>query len=650
MKINRLSIANFRNHRKTEIILDRVNFFAGHNNAGKTSILAAIEWAITGRCMWTDKAGRGAAELICQGEKQAAVALDVVGLGAVIRSLPPHSLQVGRVFGINEGQVAIHNYLGVDEDRLRLALNAGAFLSMTLAEQRSFLFSAYGLSWAADQVAAELARWLIEKGYKEEETGRLAKKAKGYYPAGITGGPEIFEAMEKRAKEERKEVKRDKQRAEATLAEMEDNSPAPVTSPGQADQIKIRLNELKKKHSELMQSCGASKEARARRESLLLKIHTVEEKISAAQETASILAAELEQLGEPVDSPGETEQELLAKVDAITKDEASARSKLEAIDKAGQALSSKEMKCPLAPDHLQCCLTKEQIDTVLITLRKEHKLTSQQLKNYGIALAQVRAELAEFRREQNESRGKASQVLVLKGKLNTQHVLVDSLLLDKEALEKEWEGLPEADADAIIEEDIRRFTGLIAEGEKALKQQDEAAVIAEKKAALARDIGVLTTEVADLEVLVKALGPDGLRKDLLSGILAGFIGRVNDRLGRLTEGAYQVALDGDMTLLCRANGGPLLPLKILSKSEQLRVGIAVSEALSAAAGLRFLAIDEADMLDQENRNLLAGMVLDTADEFDQVLVCTTVGDVQPANPGLPGVQVFWVEEGVIKEI
>jgi exonuclease SbcC len=91
-------------------------------------------------------------------------------------------------------------------------------------------------------------------------------------------------------------------------------------------------------------------------------------------------------------------------------------------------------------------------------------------------------------------------------------------------------------------------------------------------------------------------------------------------------------------------------LRLLSRSEQLRAGIAISDALSAAAGLKFLAIDEADILEQDNRDLLSGMLLELAEEYDQVLVFTTVGDVQPVNPGLPGVKMFWVEEGAVKEI
>ena len=44
------------------------------------------------------------------------------------------------------------------------------------------------------------------------------------------------------------------------------------------------------------------------------------------------------------------------------------------------------------------------------------------------------------------------------------------------------------------------------------------------------------------------------------------------------------------------------------------------------------------------------MLLDTAAEFDQVLVFTTVGDVTPENPGIPGVKMFLVDEGAVREI
>lgn len=221
MKINLLHLENFRNHQGTAIELDRLNFFLGPNNAGKSSLLAALEWGLTGRCLWTDKGGRGASDLIRQGEKQATVVLEIEGLGPILRSFPPHTLQVGQTSGINEGQAKIQTHLQIDENRLQVALNATAFLAMSQAEQRTFLFAAYGLSWTVEEVASKLHAWLVKERFAAEEARRLAAKAQKYYPSGITGGPEIFEAMEKRAREERKDLKKDKQQVEAALAEFD---------------------------------------------------------------------------------------------------------------------------------------------------------------------------------------------------------------------------------------------------------------------------------------------------------------------------------------------------------------------------------------------------------------------------------------------
>ena len=58
------------------------------------------------------------------------------------------------------------------------------------------------------------------------------------------------------------------------------------------------------------------------------------------------------------------------------------------------------------------------------------------------------------------------------------------------------------------------------------------------------------------------------------------------------------------------------------------------------------------MLDQENRDLLTGCLLDIMEsgDYHQALVFSTVGEVAPANPGIEGLKMFWVEGGNIKEI
>lgn len=665
MKINKLMVQNFRNHKQTEIFLDKVNFFVGRNNAGKTSLLAAIEWGLTGKCLWTDKAGRGAGDLVSLDAKQALVALDVEGIGSIVRSMPPHSLQVGSISGVNEGQAAILNRLATDEERLKIVLNASAFLSMSNSEQVNFLSGVFNLQFTAEKVAQRLEAWLKDKGQSADRARALATRAKGYYSAGITGGPEVLDAMERRAREYRKELKRDKQRAEAALAEI---SAAGMAAPvdGRVEELKARLAQLRKKREELLTSAGDS-QLPARREALINRIKGLDERIKAAQDKLAELGESIKGLPDRESGVDYSQREkrlrdtiegLNNRAVSFKNRAANIASRLDTVTSAARALASVDRRCPLAPDVIKCGMSKDQVAGILQLLKDEAQTAREELGSIKQELQQIETQLSGTSRELDDLKKseamaleQTKKLLLLKGEIRTQQVLINQLNTERDNLISELDRLPEPGREvAKTTAELEQLAELMADIETQLVQAGEMAALARRQEELKQDIDTYTAEVADLELLVKSLGPDGLRRDILADVLGNFLSRVNHRLGRLTEGAYQLTLGADMTLLCRANGGPHLPLKLLSKSEQLRVGIAIQEALSHAAGLNFLAIDEADMLDQENRDLLTGMLLDLAEEYDQVLVFTTVGDVQPTNPGLAGVKLFWVEDGKVAEV
>lgn len=668
MKIKKLGVQNFRNHEATELELDQVNFFVGHNNAGKTTLLAALEWALTGHCLWTDRAGRGSAELICRGQKQAAVSLEVEGVGSILRSMPPNSLRVGKLTG-QEAQASILNSLRTDEERLQIALNASAFLAMPPSEQRAFLFGAFGLACNAETVTEKLAAWLKTAGHSEEKATALAGQAKGYYPANLTGGPEVLEVMEKRAKDLRKELKRDKQRAEAALAELSEGALLETPVDEQVEELKSQLAQLRQHREELLSAAG-DRNLPARRQALSNKISILDQKLQTVQDKAAGLMAGLQ--GLPVQenaldegSYSQREKDIRGAIESLNNQVASLKgeaanlqNRMETVTSAAKALASEDRRCPLAPEHIQCGMSKTQVEEILQRLNQEYRAAQESSKDLQGQVAgllaeinQAGEELAQLKENQAVEREQTKQRLLLQGELNTQQILVKQLTSEREALAQELASLPEPEAAPEgLELELQALVEEMQEVEGKLVQAGERLALTRRQEELKGEVTTLTAEVANMEILVKALGPDGLRQELLAGILGDFLGRVNDRLGRLTGGAYQLGLGKDMTLLCRANGGPLLPLKLLSKSEQLRVGIAIQEALSHAVGLSFLAIDEADMLDQENRDLLTGMLLDIAEEYDQVLVFTTVGDVKPENPGLAGVKLFWVEEGKVSEV
>ncbi|MDO7787894.1 AAA family ATPase [Desulforamulus aquiferis] len=652
MKINTLSLTNFRNHRQSTLTLDKLNFFVGHNNAGKTSILAAIEWGLTGKCMWTDKAGRGATDLVQQGAKQAAVALEVEGIGGLVRTMPPHSLQLGKLTGVIEGQAAILNNLRTDEESLRISLNAGTFLSLSQGEQRALLFATYGLNFTADSVVEQLTSWLAEKRYPEDLAKKLVDQARAWYPQKMTGGPEVLDVMEKRAKELRRDLKKDKQRLEAAIEELGPTLPMPGPLPALTE-IQDKLKELQQRRDELLKASGGQ-DGVIRREKLQAMLLTLGEKISSVKAKGAELAAKIKALdqGEDKEKLAEQIRILKARLNSHQNQAATVENRLKTLNEAALALAASDRRCPLAPTVIQCSLSSKQVEKILASINQEQNNAREELDRIASWAKDTTSELAALEKRQQENEALTKQQTLWQGEIKTQRVLYDQLTADKEAVEQEVTALPVSSHEEANQYNLQiaEVNQSIRRAEEQLARAKEAANLAKRLEEMKSDQRLLADEVEQMEILVKALGPEGLRKNILGGILDNFLGRVNERLARLTEGAYQISLAEDMTILCRANGGPLLPLKLLSKSEQLRVGIAISDALSAKAGLNFLAIDEADMLDQENRDLLTGLLLDLAEEYDQVLVCTTVGDVQPQNPGFPGVKMFWVGDGRVQEM
>src|SRR5487761_622929 len=79
MRIQTLTLKNFRSHEETVLDLDRLNFVRGPNGCGKSSIQMAIEYLFAGRCELTDAAGRGADTLIRSGEKELEVSVILKG-------------------------------------------------------------------------------------------------------------------------------------------------------------------------------------------------------------------------------------------------------------------------------------------------------------------------------------------------------------------------------------------------------------------------------------------------------------------------------------------------------------------------------------------------------------------------------------------
>lgn len=646
MYITTLQIRNFRNHRHTDIQLDRLNYFLGGNNSGKSTILAAIEYALTGRCAWTDRGGRGAGELVQKGSKTATIALEVAGLGAVVRTIGPNRLSVAGESQVQLAQARIYGTLAAEADTISAALHTGSFVSMTPDEQRNFLFTGLGLRWDMDTVLGELQDFLAGAGHSPEEIDRLTKMTRPLYPPRITAGPEVLEAIEKRLRDLRRDTKRDLQRLTAAREEMVIRYPEGLAT-ADLPAVEKQHRELLAQRDRLLARLADAKQAADRRRELADELARTE----AAREVARRELAALPETA-PVDGAEILPGDLYAarqEVEAYVQEAAAREALLGTIRKAVEALQNSDGRCPLAPELISCSMLPEEKSSLLAELRGQAERLKEQLKQTTAVLERARQKHQKLLDEQQRAARQAREAREVAQKRAALQARLDVLDERAAVLRQALAGFDPLGAPDLAP--LQEMDEHLARGQEILETLRAARRAEEEAAALERDIAALQQEVQHLETLVGAFGPRGLKKGLLEKMLQPFTERVNRNLSQLTGDTYQLTHDDAGSILVYASGTPLA-LKALSTSEQFRVGIAIQEALAHLLGLRFLAIDGADILDQANRDLLTGFLLGLLEggEYDQALVFSTIGDVQPQNPGLPGVKMFLVQNGGVSEL
>lgn len=188
MQIEKIEIRGLRSHHNTSIEgLARVNWFVGQNRAGKSTILDAVQFALTGVCRGLDEAGRGAEALITD-DKQKAPRFNVRLV------LPAGNIERR---GPGDGpKSTVQNYVDTTLGRpgavSRAVIDTGRFLALPTAEQKNLLTSMLGATIARADVAAELgdaAATLFDWSDREEY------------------GPKDFDAIEKQFRDVRPQLK-----------------------------------------------------------------------------------------------------------------------------------------------------------------------------------------------------------------------------------------------------------------------------------------------------------------------------------------------------------------------------------------------------------------------------------------------------------
>jgi len=222
---------------------------------------------------------------------------------------------------------------------------------------------------------------------------------------------------------------------------------------------------------------------------------------------------------------------------------------------------------------------------------------------------------------------------------------LEGLEKELESIQAELATLPEAVGLDLVREEIASLDERIRNGHELSAKMRMAAEAEDRLRTTQQEAEEAADRADRLELLATLFGPHGLKAKLLSTAMRSIIERAVENLSLITGGLYELDAQVDPDFHLLVNG---LELRQLSTSERMRVGIACSEALAHASGLRLLVIDDVEVLDVGNRGLLTSWLMERMTDHDTIIVLSTAEEVQ--DPGVPGIATYWVSDGGVERV
>lgn len=594
MKIHRLSLRNFRCFREAEIVdLADLNFFGGLNYSGKSSILDAIAFALTGTCRGVDT-GRGLGELRTQAN------------GMAVKERMLVTLQWSEGAGKNSGfgrsenhgpradlQASIEAEVGLSAAGIRSCLYAGELLRLERKEAQALIFGL--IPKVTVDVPQDVQKLLQDLGLPAAERAPLSRIESWY---------ETFYA-----------TRRDTARALKMLGELPPKPDAPDWL-GDSDHKQARLNvaervaQLRKERDALVRSNGAAvaernaaKDKLERARAALLECDSDLAGALGAEEIQA-KARELLKKKQEIDA---TNAEIRAKLTDAHNRMAEAKAILHQAKLQHETVTKLKDECPTCLSKLK----KVERQRVVQDLEKKMEAAGLEHDRAKIELEAISqpADMGAVEREFADLEGKEQRWIRARQRKGEVQELIAKL---EEQLTAPVTLADTAELDKRIATGESRFEALVTYS-GLLKRWTEATTQAEK---WEKDLTVL-------DRLVEVFGPDGLRKSVAE----------SDELGR-----FEAALHGDMAALgFDVDLKPLLtladdphvngrPARLLSESEGILFSLAFACAVAKWSGLGIVCVDRWDALDEVSTGQ-AQQVLQAHAELQQLIFLTPKGGV-----------------------
>ena len=158
----------------------------------------------------------------------------------------------------------------------------------------------------------------------------------------------------------------------------------------------------------------------------------------------------------------------------------------------------------------------------------------------------------------------------------------------------------------------------------------------------------LQTKAATLDTLTKWFDKDGIKAELIATYIGGFQSRLNSVLNAW---GYTASLSSDLSNFdVTTPRGYKGPVKEISGAEEHIFKCAFQCAVSSAAGIKLVVIDEVEELGEDIRQNLYRSVFSLIQNgaLEQAILIGYSLDKTVPNPKAPGAKYFYVEDGTVE--
>ena len=632
MKLKKLRLQNYRVHEDSTLDCGDATFIVlrGANGSGKTSFADALSMNLAQTTVSLPTDGKGFVKKITQGETKSIITADIQGQHILRSTMTLNTNTSGRTGTVEclddpENNKAVTNFKNFLADRkpaILIATSTDYFLRLDEKSQTNLI--------------AQLVlppRYDFPKD-KVEATNSLLDTP-------INFESEPFDVISKAYKATHKE----RETVNRQVKEFDIPDPLPIPKGVDSESLNEQLNSIREERSKLLSDRDAAvKQAndievkratlKTKRENLLKKRDEDQKKLT--ETIAKILSDE--DVSSLTKTAGRAEE--LKNLNLQHSIELGViRTLGEQINKF-KDMSETDGNCPVCEQ----ILDKEKIGVLVADYQKEYTDADRKIQELDTqieAIGDVQAAKDSLKKHND----------AVKEKAEIEKSLLDTVSTGK-TTRSELDALPEA-VNATLSFNAP-LTDLQSREDKINEQLHPVIAAEERKKEIARlteQLAKLQKKADTLDTLVKFFDKDGIKKTLIGQYVGPFESKINavmDAFGCKTS----LAFDPQVGFEVETSRGYIGPIKELCGAEAEIFKRAFQCAVSIAAGIKMVVLDEMEELGEDIRGHMYGAVLALIQkgDLDQAILIVYSLDKNLPKPQAPGSAYYYVTDGVVEKL